>query len=255
MYNNFDDFYNDTYNNFYNACEHKELISSNPIPYKIDESLKMEAQYSNGLVIFKNSSINTSEEIKLLSTDIYHELTHYYDESAFKYFGYSNEEINVLMLTYSEIHAAYNAMFAFFNFKTLYINKRVDLNKMKFKNHTMSEHIAFQIATETQSMNNVLGFKNAMYLLGEKRALLKIAQDILAINRAYNFKRIPDFMRDEIIIIDKLVDLTSYENIDVEQISINKLKIDVELRRISIKNIPIPDIEGMKDIKRIIDNL
>lgn len=255
MYENFDKFYNDTYNNFYNACEHKELISSNPIPYKIDKSLKMEAQYSNGLVIFKNSSINTSEEIKSLSTDIYHELTHYYDEFAFKHFGYSDEDINTLMLTYSEIHAAYNAMFVFFGFKTLSVQKRIDLNKIKFKNHTMSEHIAFQIATETQSMNNVLGFKNAMYLLGEKRALLKIAQDILAINRVYNFKRIPDFMRDEIINIDKLIDLASYENIDVEQISINKLKIDVELRRISIKNIPVPDIEGTEDIKRIIDNL
>lgn len=255
MYENFNEFYNDMYNNFYNACEHKELISSNPIPYKIDESLKTEAQYSNGEVIFKNSSINTAEEIRLLSTDIYHELTHYYDESVFRHFGYSKEDINVLMLTYSEIHAAYNAMFAFFNINNLSISKRIDLNKMKFKNHTMSEHIAFQIATETQSMNNVLGFKNAMYLLGEKRALQKIAQDILAINRAYNFKRIPDFIRDEIINIDKLIDLASYENIDVEQISINKLKIDVELRRISIRNIPVPDIKGMEDIKKIIDNL
>lgn len=255
MYENFNDFYNDTYRNFYNACEHKELISSNPIPYKIDESLKMEAQYLNGEVIFKNSSINTPEEIKLLSTDIYHELTHYYDESVFKHYGYSDENINVLMLTYSEIHAAYNAMFAFFDIKTLSVKKRIDLNKKTFKNHTMTEHIAFQIATETQSMNNVLGFKNAMYLLGEKRALLKIAKDILSINRAYNFKRIPDFMRDEIINIDKLVDLASYENIDVEQINNNKLKIDIELRRISIKNIPIPDIEGMEDIKKIIENL
>lgn len=255
MYANFDEFYNDTHNNFYNASEHKELISSNPIPYKIDESLKMEAKYSKGLVIFKNSSINTSEEIRLLSTNIYHELTHYYDESVLRHFGYSKEEINVLMLTYSEIHAAYNAMFAFFNIKNLSISKRIHLDKMKFKNHTMSEHIAFQIATETQSMNNVLGFKNAMYLLGEKRALLKIAQDILAINRVYNFKRIPDFMRAEIINIDKLVNLASYENIDVEQINNNKLKIDIELRRISIKNIPIPDIEGMEDIKRIIDSL
>lgn len=255
MYENFDEFYNDTYNNFYNACEHKNLISSNPIPYKIDESLKMEALYSNGLVIFKNSSINTAEEIKLLVTDIYHELTHYYDESVFKHFGYSKEDISVLMLTYSEIHAAYNAMFAFFDIKTLSVKKRIDLNKKTFKNHTMTEHIAFQIATETQSMNNVLGFKNAMYLLGEKRALLKIATDTLSINRAYNFKRIPDFMRDEIINIDRLVNLASYDNISVEQINNSKLKIDIELRRISIKNIPIPDIEGMEDIKRIIDSL
>lgn len=258
MYENFNEFYNDIYINFYNTCKYKELISSTPIPHKIDVSLKMEAQYLNGMVIFKKSSINAAEEIRLLSTDIYHELTHYYDESVFRhfgYFGYSDEELNVLMLTYSEIHAAYNAMFAFFDIKTLSIRKRIDLNKMKFKNHTMAEHIAFQIAKETQSMNNVLGFKNAMYLLGEKRALLKIAKDIISINRAYNFKRIPEFMRSEIINIDKLVDLTSYENIDVEQININRLKIDMELLRISIKNIPAPDIEGMEDIIKIIDSL
>lgn len=62
-------------------------------------------------------------------------------------------------------------------------------------------------------------------------------------------------MRDEIINIDKLVDLASYENIDVEQINIYKLKIEVKLQHMSIKNIPIPDIEGIEDIKRIIDNL
>lgn len=45
------------------------------------------------------------------------------------------------------------------------------------------------------------------------------------------------------------------ENIDVEQINNTKLKIDIELRRISIKNIPIPDIEGMEDVKRIIEGL
>lgn len=71
----------------------------------------MEAQYLNGTVIFKNSSINTSEEMKLLNTDIYHELTHYYDESVFMHFGYSEEDINTLMLTYSEVHTTYNAMY------------------------------------------------------------------------------------------------------------------------------------------------
>lgn len=114
MYENFNEFYNDMYINFYNTCKYKELISPTPIPYKIDDFLKMEAQYSNGIAIFKKSSMNTAEKIRLLSIDIYHELTHYYDESVFRHLGYSDEDINVLMLTYSEIHAAYNAMFAFF---------------------------------------------------------------------------------------------------------------------------------------------
>ncbi len=255
MYENFDEFYNDTYNNFYSACEHKELISSNPIPYKIDESLKIEAQYSNGTVIFKNSSINTSEEIRLLSTDIYHELTHYYDKSAFQHFGYSDDDINYLMLTYSEIHAAYNEMFAFFNLNSLSVKKRVDLNKMKFKNRTMTEHIKFQIKDAIQNMHNPLGFKYAMYIIGHRRALLKIAKDVLAINCAYNFKQIPEYIRNEIIVIDKLIDLSSYQNIDAEQISIKKLEIDVKLRKHALEKISVSDIEGMEDIKKIIDNL
>jgi len=255
MYNDFNDLYNESYINFYNACEYKELISDTPIPYEINKSLKMVAQYIDGTVIFENSSINSPEEIRLLNTDIYHELTHYYDELVFRYKGYSDEEIKILMLTYSEVHAAYNAMFVFFNFKILSTGKRIDLNKVRFKNHTMTEHVAFQIAKETQEMENVLGFKNAMYLLGEKRALLKIAKDVLAINRAYDFKRIPQFIREEIMSIDKLINLNSYENIDVEQININKLKVDIELRKISIKNIPMPDIEELEDIKKIVDNL
>lgn len=255
MYENFDEFYNEAYLNFYNTCKHKELISKKPIPHKVDESLTMVAQYLNGTIILENSSIDTPEKIRRLYSSIYHELTHYYDEAMFNNVGYSDEEIHILMLTYSEIHAAYNEMFAFFNLKNLLVKKRIDLNKMKFENHTIAEHIAFQIAKETQDMNNVLGFKNAMYLLGEKRALLKIAKDILAINRAYNFNQIPEYIREEIINIDKLVNLNSYENIDVEQININKLKADIKLRHISIKNILIPNIEGMEDVKKIIDDL
>ncbi len=255
MYKNFDEFYNESYNNFYNTCKHKELISKIPVPYKVDESLKMAAQYLNGTVILKTSSIDTPEQIRRLCTDIYHEFTHYYDEIMFNHVGYSNEDIHILMLTYSEVHAAYNEMFAFFNLKNLSAKKRIDFNKIKFENHTMTEHIAFQIAKETQNMNNILGFKYAMYFLGGRRALLKIAKDILAINRAYNFNQIPEYIREEIINIDKLVNLNSYENINVEQININKLKADIELRRISIKNIPIPNIEDMEDIKKIIDDL
>lgn len=85
--------------------------------------------------------------------------------------------------------------------------------------------------------------------------MLKIAKDVLAINRAYTFKRIPQSIRKEIISIDKLTNLNSYENIDVEQININMLKANIELQRISIKNISIPDIESMKDVKKIVNDL
>lgn len=179
MYNSFDEFYNESYNMFYNTCEHKNYISKNPIPYIINENLEVNGQYLNETIILKNSSIETPEKIRRLFTDIYHELAHYCDEIMFKINGYSDEDINCLMVTYSEVHAAYNEMFAFFNLKSLSVKKRIDLNKIKFENRTMTKHIAFQIAKELQSMNNPLGFKYAMYLLGHKRALLKLLRIFL----------------------------------------------------------------------------
>lgn len=255
MYKSFDELYSQSYIDFYNTCQCKDTISASPIPYIIDESLKADGQHDSGTVILKSADTNTPGEARQLASILYHEFTHYYDESMFKRLGYSDEAIKILMLTYSEIHAAYNGMFMFFNLRELSVKQRIDINKVRFKNHTMAEHIAFQIAKETQSMNDVLGFKNAMYLLGEKRAMLKIARDVPSITRVYNFKCIPKFMRDEIINIDKLIDLSSHENIDVEQININRLKIEAELRRISVKNIPIPDIDGMEDIRNIVDSL
>lgn len=255
MYENIDDLYNESYHDFYKTCEYKELISSDPIPCKIDNSLKFVGQYNDGIITLRKPSFNTSDEVRELTSTLYHEFTHYYDESIFKHLGYQDDDIETLMLTYSEIHAAYNGIFMFLNLKNLSVKKRIDLNRIKFKNRAIVEYIAFQITKEINSMNNILGFKNSMYLLGEKRAFLKIARDVSVINRAYNFKRIPEVIRNEIINIDKLVDLTSYENIEVKQINLNKLKIENELCRISIKNVPFPNIEGMDEIKQIIDSL
>ncbi|MCM1232627.1 MAG: hypothetical protein NC489_21080 [Ruminococcus flavefaciens] len=237
MYKNFDEFYSEVYSDFYNTCQYKEIISIEPIPHKIDADLGMEAQYKKGIVIFQNSSVDTSEKIRLLMTDIYHELTHYYDELMFQHIGYSNEDIDVLMLTYSEIHAAYNEMFPYFNLNSLSISRRIDLNKEKFKNRTMADHIIFQTNRELQNMNNPLGFKYAMYMLGHKRALLRMAKDVSAISRIYNPKYIPKSVREEIVNIDKLVNLNSYEDISVEQLKINKQKVDCGLMRISIESI------------------
>lgn len=255
MYENFDDLYNESYHDFYKTCTYKELISSDPIPCKIDNSLKFVGQYNDGAITLRKPSFNTSDEVRELVSSLYHEFTHYYDESVFKYLGYQDDDIETLMLTYSEIHAAYNGIFMFFNLKNLSVKKRIDLNRIKIKDRAIVEYIAFQITKEINSLNNILGFKNSMYLLGEKRAFLKIAKDISAIYRAYTFKRFPESVRNEIINIDKLIDLTSYKNIDVKQINLNKRKIENELYRISIKNMPIPDIEGIKEIKQIIDSL
>jgi len=255
MYNNFKDFYDETYNNFYNACNFKDLISSTPIPYEIDKNLKIAGQYLNGKIYIQNSSTDTNNNIKKLVSDLYHEFTHYYDESIFKHLKYSDEDIKILMLTFSEIHASYNGIFAVLNLKNLSIKKRIDINKKVFADKTLSQLYTYQINNQIQHMNNILGFKYAMYLLGEKRAMLKIAKDILAVNKAYNSKIIPQTIREEIINIDKLIDINSYENINVNQINLNKLKIEHVLLQESIKSIPIPNTSEFGCIKNIIDTL
>lgn len=256
MYDNFDDFYNETYNNFYNTCEFKDLISSNPIPYKFDETIYGVAEYSKGIVTIKNPSINTYGEIRRLCADLYHELTHYYDDTIFHHIGYSQIDIDVLMLTYSEIHAAYNAMFAFFNLNQLNVKKKIDINKATFEGKKLSEHMKFEIIKETQHMNNVLGFKYIMYFLGEKRAMLKISKDIHTINQEYSYNRIPKLVRTEIINLDKLININNYENIDVQQIIDNKLKAENALRRYSINNIGLSGIESLdNEVRKLLDNL
>ncbi len=90
MYKNFDKLYNEAYANFYNTCEYKELISADPIPYKIDESLRAVGQHNKGTIIIKNPIVNTFDEVRILTSILYHEFTHYYDEIMFKNFEYSN---------------------------------------------------------------------------------------------------------------------------------------------------------------------
>ena len=112
MYKNFYELYNETYIDFYNTCKYKELISAVPIPYRIDDSLKAVGQHDNGAVILRNPTLGTHDEVRQLTVILYHEFTHYYDEAVFKHLGYPDDDIKNLMLTYSEVHAAYNGFWA-----------------------------------------------------------------------------------------------------------------------------------------------
>ena len=180
MYNSFEDLYNKTFIDFYNSCKYKELISKKPIPYEIDKNLKSAGRYSEGTVLIKDYSIDTDMQIRNRCSELYHEFTHYYDESVFKNRGYSEEDMQALMLTFSEIHAAYNGMFAFFGISNLSVKRRINISSYVFDNKKISEWLALKITNEIHSMNNILGFKFAMYLLGEKRAILQISSDILS---------------------------------------------------------------------------
>ena len=105
-------------------------------------------------------------------------------------------------------------------------------------------------------MNGILGFKYSMYLLGERRAMLKISNNPLEVNRIYNNTRIPKLIRDEILSIDKLIILDKPENIDIPLLDTLKLKAETNLLKYSVNNLPpLPDIEGIDEIKDILNSL
>lgn len=252
---NFESFYNDTYNDFYNACEHNNLISNKPIPYNINENLRTAAEYSDGSVNIKKLPLNSKSEEKQLRSTLYHEFTHYYDEELFKHHGYPSDDINILMLTFSEIHASYNGILSFLNYKDLKVKRRIPNTTKIFENKNILQFCAFQTSLHVTNLNNVLGFKHLMYLLGEKRAFLAVSQDIQSIIKAYNPKCIPNNIRNEITEIDKSININIYKNIDVSYLSLRKLKVETMLTAQSLKNIHLPITPETEDIRKIIDSI
>ena len=169
---NFDKFYNEIYVQFYNTCKNNNVMSSVPIPYVIDENIREEGHYTEGVITLRESSIETKDEIRKRQSIIYHELTHYYDECVLKTMNYSKNDINIIMLTFSEIHAEYNGTFAFFGLMNLSVNKKIPLNAKVTENQTFAEYCALNSAHNTYYTQDILGFKRMMYFLGMKRALI-----------------------------------------------------------------------------------
>ena len=254
MIENFQNIYNQSYANFYSTCKYKDLISNSPIPYILSKDAKTTGEYNNGMVIIKEDSINSS--INAIKSTLYHEFTHYYDESVFKELKYSEKDIKVLMLTFSEIHASYNSIFAFLNFDNLSVYNRIKMDKVIYNGHKLSQLCNSQANDFISKMNGILGFKYSMYLLGERRAMLKISNNPLEVNRIYNNTRIPKLIRDEILSIDKLIILDKPENIDIPLLDTLKLKAETNLLKYSVNNLPpLPDIEGIDEIKDILNSL
>lgn len=255
MTKDFNDIYNETYFNFYNMCNQKELISNNPIPYMLKEDAKTIGEYKNDTIIIQNNLASKSD-INIIKSTLCHEFTHYYDENVFKNCGYLEKDIEILMLTFSEIHASYNSIFAFFNINNSSINNRIKMDKVVYNGYKLSQLCNSNVNSFINKMNNILGFKYSMYLLGEKRAMLKISSNPIEINRIYSNTKIPRLIRDEIIAIDKMVIFDSPQNIDISELSIHKLKAETELMKNSIDNLkPLPHIEGMDEINNFLNSL
>lgn len=252
---NFENFYNDTYHDFYNACKNNNLISNIPIPYEIDASMPHAGSHTNGVIKIKDTFLRSHDDINRKRSLLYHEFTHYYDSELFKHYGYKNSDIDTLMLTFSEIHASYNGTLAFFNCRNLSIKNKISTNRIVFENQNLLEFCSKQIAYHISKMTNILGFKRSMYLLGEKRAIFQITKDIQKIYKIYTTKRIPSNIRDEIVKIDSLININNYECIDVQTLKTLKTKVEDTLRLYSMKNIPIPDLPGMDKVKKILDSI
>lgn len=235
--NSFNDFYMNTYNEFYNACKNNSVLSSTPIAYVVDKTMRVSGKHENGILFLKSDNISDKDAQQVTRSTIYHELTHYYDQKMFEKHGYSNEDIRTLMLTFSEIHASYNALLVFLGYKNLVVNRKIAMTKTVYKKFSLMQFAAYNVASHTSNMNNIIGFKESMYLLGEKRAFIKVASDPLVINKAFSSKRIPQLIRDEIVSIDKLVNVSSFMNIDVNKISIPKLSAENKLTQLSYKEL------------------
>ncbi|WP_342759386.1 hypothetical protein [Kineothrix sedimenti] len=235
--NSFNDFYMNTYKEFYNACKDNSVLSSSPIPCVVDNTMRTGGKHENGTVFLKSDNISDKDAQQVTRSTIYHELTHYYDQKMFEKHGYSNKDINTLMLTFSEIHASYNALLVFLGYKNLVINRKIAITKTVYKDFSLMQFAAYNVATRTNNMNNIIGFKEFMYLLGEKRAFVKVSSDPLVINRAFSTKHLPQLIRDEIVSIDKLININSFENIDVDKISILRLGAENKLTQLSYKEL------------------
>lgn len=245
----FADLYNEAYKNIYCAYKEDMVIDEEPIPYIIDNNLKIPAKYENDKVFFQTDRVLNKHTT--VST-IYHELTHYYDEKMFKKSGYSSDEIAILGITFSEIHASYNGMLSFLGYKNLIVDKKIKSSKKVNNNQTLAQFIAINVAQRIAKMNNTLGVKEAMYLLGEKRALYKVVINPLDINKVFSYKSIPEIIRSEIMNIDKLINISSYDNIEVNQININILQAENKLTENSLKRLAL---EMPMDIQEDIHNI
>lgn len=233
---NFNEFYLNLYSEFKESIDKNNIMPDKPIEYRINPDLKVAALYNSDNIIFKSDKIESQSQRKVEST-IYHELTHYYDDLQFYKFRYSENERKILGLTFSEIHASFIGTLCYLGCKNLSNKQKISVNQILDNTTKVGNFLAFTIAN-TQREKSILEFKNAMYLLGYKRAIQFIIQEADRFNRVLNYNNLfEDLIRKYVIEIDSLIDFNNYSNINVKKLSSNKLYVENELRKRAIEKL------------------
>lgn len=222
--------YLEIYKDFYKYCNTNNVLPEEAIPCISDDSLTSLAQYENSKIRINEDKIDDNQNFV---NAVYHELTHYLDELNFIKQGYSSEEIDTLMLTFSEMHASYNGLMAFLGFRNLNVKARIDKSKVVHKGHTLTQLIAFEITKNTYRIDPS-ALKRSMYFLGERKAMMQICSDVLAISKAFSYNKINPIIKNEVIGIDKATgNQFTYQDLNILEISVLKLQAEVNLTKYS----------------------
>lgn len=242
----FDIFYQRAYYDFCKTVDNDSVMPKEPVPYKIDPSIKEAARHNKGAIIFRSDRL--LNERGVFST-IHHELTHYYDRSMFEKMGYNLEDIDLLGLTFSEIHASYIELLSYFRYKNLSVECKMSLDDKMDIMHSIREWIEHEI--DDQKIDaSALSFKKAMYILGYRRSLYKLIKEQDEIKKLLDDKQLfSGDIRSYILEIDNAVDFNNYSSIPVDNIRRSKMWVDITLKRNMMNNIlsALPD-EIRKDI-------
>ena len=236
----FNSFYQSAYCDFCETVDEDSIMPKEPLPYKIDSSIREDARHDNGKIIFRSDKL--SNKRGKYST-IHHELTHYYDRVIFKKEGYKSEDIDVLSLTFSEIHASYVELLSYFRFNNFSAGYKISLDDKMDILHSVREWISFEISEQKKDITS-LAFKKAMYILGYRRALYKIIEEYEEIRKILDDKQLfTDDTRAHILEIDNSVDLGNYKSFKIDNIRRSKMWVENTLKRNMLKNIlsSLPD--------------
>lgn len=236
----FNDFYQNTYYDFCKTVDEDSIMPKEPLPYKIDPSIRETARHNNGEIIFRSDKL--SNERGVFST-IHHELTHYYDKIIFMKKRYDPEDVDVLSLTFSEIHASYVELLSYFRFNNFSAGHKISLsNKMDIL-HSVREWINLEIEEQKKDITSLF-FKKAMYILGYRRALYEMIEEHEEIRKILDDKQLfTNDTRAHILEIDNAVIFGNYKSIKIDNIRRSKMWVENALKRNMLKNIlsSLPD--------------
>lgn len=236
----FNAFYQNAYYDFCRTVDKDSIMPKEPVPYKIDSSIREVARHNNHEIIFRSDKLSNKRGV--FST-IHHELVHYYDRSMFENTGYKQEDIDLLCLTFSEIHASYIELLSYFRYNNLSLGCKISLDDKMDIIHSIREWIIHEIDDQKKDIS-ALSFKKAMYILGYRRSLYKLIKEQDEIRKLLDDKQLfTDDTRPYILGIDNTVDFNNYSFIAVNNIRRSKMWVENILKRNMLNNIlsALPD--------------